>query len=274
MQAAVAAGNIVLISLIADVMRAYLDIRALQMQLVVLRKSIEVAQHYLDFVQERFNRGIANELDVTLAQRELGQLQSQVTPLIARIDAACYVIAVLAGDFPEALAKELRRPGALPALPARIEPGPPIELLRRQLDVAEAERQLASATAQIGVATADLFPQVVVTGAIGGQQGRGVTAAAINPIWSVGPGVAWPLLDFGRLDAAVEKADFCSRELLFNYKQTLLNAVRPQARTGLSGLWLLQRTQSQSARSTWYRRLCRTWTRPAPAAAKGKVVNR
>ena len=85
---------------------------------------------------------------------------------------------------------------------------------------------MASATAQIGVATAQLFPQVVVTGAFGAQQGRGVTAAAINPIWSVGPAVAVPLLDFGRLDAAVERADFRSRELLFNYKQTVLDAVR------------------------------------------------
>jgi NodT family efflux transporter outer membrane factor (OMF) lipoprotein len=224
--AAIAARNIVLVSLIADVTRAYLEMRALQMQLVVLRKSIEVAQRYLDFVQERFNRGITNELDVTLAQRELGQFESQVAPLIARIDAARYVIAVLLGEFPETLAKELRKPGALPAMPARIQPGLPIELLRRRPDVAEAERQLASATALIGVATAQLFPQVVVTGSFGAQQGRGVTAAAINPIWSVGPAVAVPLLDFGRLDAAVERADFRSRELLFNYKQTVLNAVR------------------------------------------------
>ena len=224
--AAAAARNIVLVSLIADVTRAFLDMRALQMQLAVLRKSIDVAQHYVDFVQERFNRGITNELDVTLAQRELGQLQSQVAPLIARIDAARYVIAVLAGDFPENLAKGLRKPGVLPTLPARIEPGLPIELLRRRPDVAEAERQLASATALIGVATAGLFPQVVVTAGLGAQQGRGATPAVINPIWSVGPAVAVPLLDFGRLDAAVEKADFRSRELLFNYKQTVLNAVR------------------------------------------------
>jgi len=225
-EAAAAARNVVLISLIADVTRAYLEMRALQMQVAVLRKSIGVARHYVDFVQERFNRGITNELDVTLAQRELGQLESQVAPLLARIDAARYVIAVLLGDFPEKLAKELHRPGSLPALPARIQPGLPIELLRRRPDVAEAERQLASATAQIGVATAQLFPQVVVTGGLGAQQGRGATAAAINPIWSLGPAVAVPLLDFGRLDAAVERADFRSRELLFNYKQAVLNAVR------------------------------------------------
>ena len=224
--AAIADRNMVLISLIADVTRAYLELRAQQMQLAVLRKDIQVAQSYVDFVQERFNRGITNELDVTLAQRELAQLQAQVAPLIAQISAARYVIAVLIGEFPESLGKELSKPGMLPALPARIRSGLPIDLLRRRPDIVEAERQLASATALVGVATADLFPQLAVTGSYGWQQGPGLTRAPINPIWSIGPAVAAPLLDFGRLDAIVEKADYRSRELLSNYKQTVLNAFR------------------------------------------------
>lgn len=226
-EAAAAARNVVLISVIADVARAYLDLRALQMQLQVLRKDIEVARKYLDFVQERSRRGITNELDVTLAQRALSQLQSQVAPLSARINAARYVIAVLVGEFPESLGRELSQPRMLPALPARIRAGLPIDLLLRRPDIAEAERQLASATAAIGVATADLLPRVAVTGSVGQQaQGLGVTPLIINPIWSVGPAIAAPLLDFGALDAAVEKADFRSRELLFNYRQTVLNAFR------------------------------------------------
>ncbi len=204
--------------------RAYLDLRALQMQVAVLRKDIEVAQKYLDFVQERFNRGITNELDVTLAQRELAQLQSQIAPLTAQINAARYVIAVLIGEFPENLGSELTRPGMLPALPGRIRSGLPIELLRRRPDIAEAESALASATAAIGVATADLFPRVALIASAGNQSAIG--GVPINPIWSVGPGVLAPILDFGRLDAAVEKADYRARELLFNYKQTVLDAVR------------------------------------------------
>ena len=127
--AAVAARNVVLVSLIADVVRAYLDLRALQMELAVLRKNIEVARKYVDFVQERYSRGITNELDVTLAQRELAQLQAQVAPLVARIDAARYVIAVLIGEFPENLGNELKRPGMLPVLPVRIRAGLPIDLV-------------------------------------------------------------------------------------------------------------------------------------------------
>jgi NodT family efflux transporter outer membrane factor (OMF) lipoprotein len=223
-QAAAAARNLVLISVVADVTRAYLDMRALQMELAVLRKNIEVAQHYVNFVHERFTRGITNELDVTLAERERAQLQSQLAPLNAQIDAARYVIATLIGVFPENLTKELAKPGTLPALPRRIRPGLPIELLRRRPDIVEAERQLAAATALIGVATAELFPSVDIIASAGGQGGIG--GVPINPIWSVGPAIGAPLLDFGRLDAIVEKADFRSRELLFNYKQTVLDAVR------------------------------------------------
>ena len=96
-----AARNVVLISLTADVTRAYLDLRALQMQLALLRRDIDVAQKYVDFVQERFNRGITNELDATLAQRKSAQLQSQIAPLAAQINAARYVIATLIGGYPE-----------------------------------------------------------------------------------------------------------------------------------------------------------------------------
>src|SRR6201999_4121268 len=117
--AALAARNVVLVSLIADVVRAYLDLRALQMELAVLRKNIEVARKYVDFVQERYSRGITNELDVTLAQRELAQLQAQVAPLAARIEAARYVIAMLVGEFPENLGRRLKRAGLLPVLPGR-----------------------------------------------------------------------------------------------------------------------------------------------------------
>jgi NodT family efflux transporter outer membrane factor (OMF) lipoprotein len=222
--AAVAARNVVLISIVADVALAYLDLRALQMQQTVLNKSIEVARKYVDLVKERFDRGITNELDVTLARREQAQLEAQVAPLAAQIEAARYVIAALIGEFPESLGRELKAARILPVLPIRIRAGLPIYLLRQRADIVLAERQLASATALIGVATADLFPQVAITAAAGRQ--TAVSPFLISPIWSVGPAIAAPLLDFGRLDAAVEKTDYRTRELSSAYKQTVLNAVR------------------------------------------------
>ena len=225
-QAAIDIRNSVLISVIANVARAYIDMRAYQMQLAVLLQNIDVAREYLDVTQKRFDIGITNELDLTLAKRQFAALQAQNMPLVAQIHASQYVLAVFLGQFPEDLVKELEKPGMIPQLPEKIQPGLPLDLLRRRPDIQEAERELAGATARIGVATADFFPHVAIVGGNGWQQqGLGVSPPYTNAIWSVGPSISWSLLDFGALDALVEIADLRTRETLVRYKKTVLTAV-------------------------------------------------
>jgi NodT family efflux transporter outer membrane factor (OMF) lipoprotein len=226
-EAAAAARDAVLISVVADVVRAYVDLRGLQTQLAVVRQNIETARRTLDVVQTRFNRGLTNELDVTLAQRQLATLEALVAPLEAQASAEQYVIAVIIGEFPEAIAKELAAPAPIPTLPDEIQSGLPLDLLRRRPDVREEERRLAGATARIGVATANLFPRVLLTAGAGfQQQGLGVTPAVDKYIWSIGPSAYWPLLDFGTLDALVDLADLQTHEQLVRYKRTILVAVQ------------------------------------------------
>jgi NodT family efflux transporter outer membrane factor (OMF) lipoprotein len=217
----------IIVTVAADVARAYLDMRAFQKQLTVLRKNIDVAKGGFDLANTRFQRGLTNEMDVALAQRHMATLQANIAPIEAQIAASQHVIAVLLGRFPEDLAKELAKPGALPTLPARIPPGLPVDLLRRRPDIHAAEHQLAAATARIGVATADLFPRVILSGALGAQGGlRSSSAVPITLIGAAGPAIYWPLLDFGTLDAKVDIADLQAHELLLNYKQTILAAVQ------------------------------------------------
>jgi NodT family efflux transporter outer membrane factor (OMF) lipoprotein len=217
----------VLVTVAADVARAYLDMRAFQRQLAVLRKNVGVAKGAFDFQKSRFQQGITNELDRVLAERYLATLQSNIAPLEAQIAANQHVIAVLLGQFPEELAKELAKPGRLPALPAQVPPGLPIDLLRRRPDIHAAERQLAAATARIGVATADLFPRLIVSGQLGGQGGpQSSKAIPITFIGAAGPSVYWPMLDFGTLDAIADIAELQAHEFLVNYKQTILAAVQ------------------------------------------------
>lgn len=226
-QAARAARNNVLISIVADVVHAYVDMRGLQMQLAVLQQNVAVASQYVDFVTSRYHLGITNGLDVTLAQRQLASLQAETAPLQAQIDAAQYVIAILCGEFPENMVQELSTPGQVPQLPEKLDTGVPLDLLRRRPDINEAERELAGATARVGVATANLFPHFAITGAAGYQgQGLGVTPAAKSFIWSAGPAADFPILDFGTLDAVVNIADLNTHALLMNYKQTVLGAVQ------------------------------------------------
>jgi NodT family efflux transporter outer membrane factor (OMF) lipoprotein len=226
-QALAAARNAVLVTVVADVVRAYLDMRGLQTQQAVLGQNLRSALKSLELVQARFDRGITNELDVTLARRQLATLQAQVAPLGAQISAAQYAIAALLGQFPEEMATELAKPELIPQVPDQIDGGMPLDLIRRRPDILEAERLLAGATARIGIATANLFPQLAVTAGAGTQaQGLGVTPASSQSIWSAGAAAIWPLLDFGTLDALVNVADLRTHELLVNYKQTVLRAVQ------------------------------------------------
>ncbi len=225
-QAAADARNAVLVSQIADVARAYVDLRGLQMRASVLRSAADVLGQALSVVTQRYQRGITNELDLTLAQRELASVDAEIPIVDAQESSGEYAIATLLGAYPEDLVQELSRPGMIPAAPAAISAGLPLDLLRRRPDVEEAEREVASANAEIGIATANLFPQLIATGALGFQQGTLGGATLGQHIWSAGPGVVWPLLDFGQIDAQVHIAGEETRAALENYKGTIESAVQ------------------------------------------------
>jgi NodT family efflux transporter outer membrane factor (OMF) lipoprotein len=226
-QATLAERNQVLVAVIADVARAYIDMRGLQTRASILHNAEKTLQESLRIVRIRYERGITNELDVTLAARELGVLQAQIAPVEAEVNAAQYTIATLLGLYPEDLIKELTPPAMVPSVPAVVQAGLPLDLVRRRPDITQAERELAASTARIGVATADLFPQVTFSAAIGFQrQALGMTPVLGQHIWSAGPGATWSLLDFGALDAQVEVARLRTRAQLVDYKRTIQNAVK------------------------------------------------
>jgi NodT family efflux transporter outer membrane factor (OMF) lipoprotein len=225
-QAAAELRNAVLITLVSDVARGYMDLRGLQMRLAVARKNIERAEKAADLLQTRFDRGLTNELDLSVAKRQLATFKSQLAPLEAGVTAAANRIAVLLGRYPEDLAAELAAPGVIPPLPAQLQPGLPLDLLKRRPDIREAERQLAAATARIGVATASLFPSVVVSAGLGMQgQGLGRIPVSDSFIWSAGPAAYWPLLDFGTIDALISVEDLRAQELLVNYRRAVIVGV-------------------------------------------------
>jgi NodT family efflux transporter outer membrane factor (OMF) lipoprotein len=219
--------NAVMISIISEVARDYLELRGLQARLQIARNAVATEQKTVDVLVTRFDRGLSNELDLTLARRELATLQSAIPQLTGAVSAAESRLAVLLGTYASELIPELRRQTKLPHAPERLRAGVPADLLRRRPDVRAAERQLAAETARVGVATADLFPSVALTAGIGTQHGtRATTGTPIHgPIWSFGPGAYWPLLDFGRLDALIDIEEFKAQELVANYQKTIVVAV-------------------------------------------------
>jgi outer membrane protein TolC len=111
-------------------------------------------------------------------------------------------------------------------VPAAVEPGIPLDLLKRRPDIQLAERQLAASTARIGVATADLYPQVSLVAAIGAQAQSWGSPNIGKHIWSFGPGAVWPVLDFGTLDAKVDVAHLATHAALVEYRRTIIDAVQ------------------------------------------------
>jgi len=221
--------NAVLITVIGDVAMNYTNLRGFQLRLQIARNAVKAAQKTAELAQARFDRGLTNELDVTLAKRELATLQAQIPLLVAAIADEESRLALLVGTFSPDVIPELRAYRGLPHVPSRVRPGAPADLLRRRPDIRESERQLAAATALIGVATANLFPTIALVGAAGLQGGEETSAAKKTPpltsIWSFGPGAYWPVFDFGRLDALINVQELAAHEALVNYKKTILAAV-------------------------------------------------
>ena len=243
--------NAALITVIADVARNYFAIRGLQSQLEIARKHVTTAQKTVDLLMARSDRGRSNEsdrgrsnesdrgrssesdrgrsseLDLTLAKRQLSSRQARLPELEAAISAAESRLALLLGTYSADIAAAMQRHAKMPTLPERLRQGVAVDLLRRRPDIRAAERELAAATARIGVATAALFPSVALTAGFGAQGGtqEGPLVPIHNPIWSFGPGAYWPLLDFGRLDALINIQEMRAHEALVRYKKTIITAV-------------------------------------------------
>jgi NodT family efflux transporter outer membrane factor (OMF) lipoprotein len=226
-QAVAEARNDILITVLADVVRGYAELRSDQYRLDVARQNLAGQQRTLDLVRVRVDRQLSNELDLALAQRQLSTTLSRIAPLESALASAKRRISVLLGKFPEELKKELDQPQLLPTTPPQVTAGMPVELLRRRPDIRRFERELAASTARIGVATADLFPRVSVTAGAGIQgQGLGRSPEKDRYIYSAGPALYWPFLDFGRLDAVVQAQDFHTQQLLLTYQRGVITAVQ------------------------------------------------
>ncbi len=226
----VAAGefrNQVLVTLLGDVARRYVAVRTGQLRLDIADRTVAALSRGADLAHERFQRGIVNELDSALADRELASARATVDPLRADLLASERAVAVLLGQDPDALVAELDRRGPLPTPPPTLNAGLPGDLLRRRPDVRQAEAQLVAANARLGVAVANLYPRLFLSAA-GGEEGQGLGRLPVDWrfIWTVGPTVQFPLLDFGTADARVLQADQATLEQLAGYRKTVLVAVQ------------------------------------------------
>ncbi|HUJ10326.1 MAG TPA: efflux transporter outer membrane subunit [Verrucomicrobiae bacterium] len=215
----------VLISVLSEVALNYVNIRGFQYRLDIARKNIKAQQEALDQTRTRFNAGLTSELDVKQAQSLLATTQAQLPGLDTSLKQTVHQLGVLLGQQPGALREELAATAPIPATPPSVPVGMPSDLLRRRPDVRTAERQLAAATANIGVQTAELFPKLTLLGTGGFQSlSAGDWIAPGGKYWSAGPTVTWRLLDFGRIRAQVKAANAQQQQAFAFYEKTVLTA--------------------------------------------------
>jgi NodT family efflux transporter outer membrane factor (OMF) lipoprotein len=223
------------VSVAAETARTYFELRGLQEQLRVARRNAENQEQSLKLTETRLNAGRGTRLDTDRARAQLTFTQSRVPAFEAAVAAAMHRLAVLNGLQPGALRAELNETAALPVLPETVAVGTPADLLRRRPDVRTAERQLAAATARIGVATADLFPRFTFNGTFGSAATElGDLFTRDSESYGFGPGVSWAFLDLGRVRQQIKATDASAQARLALYEGTVLRALE-EAETTLIG---------------------------------------
>ncbi|HCC54544.1 MAG TPA: hypothetical protein DEQ20_06415 [Desulfobulbaceae bacterium] len=216
----------VLVSLEAEVARNYLELRGSQQRLATARQNLAGQEKTLELDRGRREIGIGNELEVAQAESQLAVTNAQLPPLENSIGQSIYRLSLLLGLSPLSLSEELLAVTPLPTLPAQLPATLPSELLRRRPDIRRAERQLAAATADIGVATAELSPRFSLTGLTGLQSTNlSDLLSTGSRYWTVGPTVRWPLFDGGRTRANITLNQGRQEEAQAAYEKTVLTAL-------------------------------------------------
>jgi len=217
------------ITVAAEVARNYFELRGAQKRLEVARENLSTQRKTLELTQLQDQVGRGSELDVQRSRARLNATEATIPPLEAAEKQGSYRLAVLLSKRPGALDQELQ-PADVATYAKALPIGDPTELLRRRPDVRAAERQLAAATARVGIATADLFPRVNVTGFVGflsGDVGRlfGTTPGGDARAWSVSPAVSWAAFDMGSVRARLRANEAQSDAAAANYEKVVLTAL-------------------------------------------------
>jgi len=229
--------------LAAELASDYFSMRELDSELDVLAHSIDLQRHALEFATARHDLGAASGLDVAQAQALLDSTLAQVDVVRKQRSQFEHAIATLTGTpAPSfALAPEVRA-YVIPNVPLAV----PSEVLERRPDVASAERAMAAANAQIGIATAAFYPSILIGPAYGVESTSLATLfSAPSLLWSVGVSIAQPLIDAGRIRGGVDFARGGYDMTVANYRRVVLTAMQ-EVEDGITGLAALDRAGTQA----------------------------
>jgi|WetSurMetagenome_2_1015567.scaffolds.fasta_scaffold11583_3 NodT family efflux transporter outer membrane factor (OMF) lipoprotein len=216
-----------LVSLLAEVALNYIDVRSYQSRLQVAESNLKSQEETYNITKWRHQAGLITELDEQNAAKLLEQTRSQLPSLKSGLEQAKNRIAVLLGSEPGAVGSELEEYKPVPVTPRAIALGIPADLLRRRPDLRKAERSLAVQTARIGVAVADRYPKISLSGNIG------LSALTLGKFFStdglstgVSSGISWPVYQAGKIAKNIELQWAIQEQQLIAYKAALLTALQ------------------------------------------------
>ena len=209
-------------TLLADLARNYFNLRSFDAQYAILTRNLDLYQEQVKLTEDQYKAGLINETDLLQAKVQLESTHAQSADTLRQRTDLEHAIAILLGRAPADFALEVR---PLTSTPLVIPAGLPADLLRQRPDVAEAEQNLVAACAEIGVAQAEFFPSVKLTGSAGFQSSdiKSVLDWS-NRTWSLGPSVSLPLFKGGQLKANLQKAKARYEELEATYRNNVLTA--------------------------------------------------
>ena len=213
------------VSLIAELVDAYGSLRGAQLREHIARENLKNQQESRGITELLRDAGVGSELDVLRADARLAAVEASVPQLQAEQVRARNRIATLLGQRADQMSIDLT-PQPIPAIAKALPIGDPAELLRRRPDIRSAEQSLAAATANVGVATADLFPRVSLSGFLGFTAGRGSQiGASAARAWAVSPTISWAAFDLGSVRTRIRSADAQAQGALAQYEQQVLLAL-------------------------------------------------
>ena len=214
-------------TVMAEVALNYVQLRGLQKRKIVLLNNIDVQEQTLNFTRNKLISGLGTELEVSQTSAQLLSIKSALPELESGIRLRIYQISILLGEQPEQRYDQLITYRPLPQIPAEVFTDTPSDVLRQRPDIQQAEYVLNAEVADIGVATADLFPRFALFGDVGG-----VSTATENlfdgasRFWSIGPSFRWSIFQGGKIRAGIEAQEAQAQAALAQYEKTVLEVLR------------------------------------------------
>lgn len=226
-QAAIESRNDALLSLEAEVAQTYVQLRGAQAQRQIGANLVDQQREIVTLTQSQARVGLASELDVKSAAAQLAQTQAQLPQFDQQIAQALNALSYLLGEPPGSLAGELSAPAAVPPVPPAVPVGLPATLARRRPDIRRAEANLHAATANVGVAVAQFYPDISLTGEIGTRATHASDLSRWSHLfYSFGPSISLPVFEGGALVSNLRLSQAQQAQAALDYRKTVLMALR------------------------------------------------